>query len=341
VYFEIDPDVKSPGTTPNEMIEAGMLVKSVDLPKFTVDSKTMNSYNKQTVVQTKVKYDPVNITFHDDSADRVRTLWAKYYSYYYRDMDAGVDRTGAVPLSLTDQNGRYDATRTANYGFAPLQPAGKERAKHFIKFIKIYSLHQQRFSEYILVNPIITSFKHGQHEAGKGEPMQHEMTVAYEFALYSTGRVSRDTETVAGFAKLHYDKSPSALNPANPTASILGPGGLFSSADGVISALPDNPLGAAFLAYRGISSASTMDLKQVALGELTNYGMDVLRGDNPLNKISVPSISNVVGSVSKAVSTGVDAVTNKFSSSPTNSAGTSLAPTILPVPTGTITNPDQ
>jgi hypothetical protein len=70
-----------------DQIETGLLAKRVDLPRFTVDTKTMNAYNRKNIVQNKISYDPIGITFHDDTADVVTNFWNDYYTYYYRDSD--------------------------------------------------------------------------------------------------------------------------------------------------------------------------------------------------------------------------------------------------------------
>jgi hypothetical protein len=57
----------------------------VDLPKFTINNETLNQYNRKRVVQTKINYDPVTLTFHDDGGDNVRKMWYAYYNYYYKD----------------------------------------------------------------------------------------------------------------------------------------------------------------------------------------------------------------------------------------------------------------
>ena len=76
VYFDLNPEL----TTVNQrnQIEAGMLVKSADLPKFRVDTKTFNNYNRPSIAQSKIRYEDINITFHDDSANIVRLLWFDY-----------------------------------------------------------------------------------------------------------------------------------------------------------------------------------------------------------------------------------------------------------------------
>ena len=60
-----------------------LAVKSVDLPKYKIDTDTLNQYNRKRVVQTKINYDPVTVTFHDDGGDNIREMWYQYYLYLY------------------------------------------------------------------------------------------------------------------------------------------------------------------------------------------------------------------------------------------------------------------
>ena len=60
----------------------GLLAKQVDLPKFTVETETLNQYNKKTIIQKRINYNPISITFHDDMANATTNLWKSYYQYY-------------------------------------------------------------------------------------------------------------------------------------------------------------------------------------------------------------------------------------------------------------------
>ena len=88
VFFDLNPQLTRIRDS-NKLIEHGMLVKAVDLPKFTVQNKTLNEYNRPNIVQTKINYNDVNITFHDDMANVIRGFWYDYLTYYYRDLDIG------------------------------------------------------------------------------------------------------------------------------------------------------------------------------------------------------------------------------------------------------------
>jgi hypothetical protein len=166
----------------DQILEMGMLVKSVNLPKFTVDTKTLNAYNRPNIVQNKLKYDSVTITFHDDSAEVIRDFWYDYYSYYYRDSD--------YTLPVYQQAHKYNQRQKQDWGYKPARYGSTASAlERMIRGIRLYSLHQRRFTEYILVNPTITAFQHGAHQNGQNELLENQMTVSFETVIYGGGWV--------------------------------------------------------------------------------------------------------------------------------------------------------
>jgi hypothetical protein len=299
VSFDINSNLSR--LTNLEKIQTGLLVKSVQLPKYTIDTKTMNAYNRVNIVQNKLKYDPITITFHDDSADVIRDFWYNYMSYYYRDTDY-------QPTTYT-QPSKYNAQQTDHWGYQPAKYDTFGNTERLLNAIKVYSLHQKRFTEYVLVNPTITSFQHGQHQQGQSEFLENTMTVAFETVLYNYGTVLYDGEP-DGFATLNYDKTPSPLTPAGGgTSSLLGPGGLLSAAQGISQSMasstipvinPDGSTGTA-TNYLGIAQTGLQGLRafnnikgQNLLGlagaELKTIGKGILSGDtNTLNRLSLPA----------------------------------------------------
>jgi hypothetical protein len=57
-----------------EKLELPLLVKTADLPQFTIQTETHNQYNRQVHSQQKINYSPISITFHDDQSDLIRSL---------------------------------------------------------------------------------------------------------------------------------------------------------------------------------------------------------------------------------------------------------------------------
>lgn len=269
---------------PNSATEIGLMVKTADLPRFTVDTKTLNAYNRPNVVQNKLRYEPVTITFHDDSSNLIRNFWTNYLKYYYKDSNYALNTYG-IPH-------KYAPEQIMEYGFTPQQ------STPFLKAIRLYSLHQRRFSEYILVNPMIKSFRHGNHGQDKvGDTMQHEMVIEYEAVIYNSGRTSLGNPK--GFALLHYDRTPSPISPAGGgPRSVFGPGGLIDTGRDVLDDISNGNYGSAlFKAARGINAARGMNLRQRAVSEITGIVNRSIRESVATGGIAIP---NVFGSSSVA-----------------------------------------
>lgn len=307
VAFDLDPAITRMSAT--NILEAGMLVKAAQLPKYTIENKTYNAYNRVNIAQTKLKYDPITITFHDDSADTIRDLWYDYMSYYYRDTDYTPDKYL--------QNTKYNTMQSQSWGFSPSTVAGNSVTTNatvvptngrLLQRIRLYSLHQKQFTEYVLINPTIISFQHGQHtNSGDAAPLEHTMTLSYETVLYNYGSVQSGAPE--GFATLHYDGSPSPLGipslAGDFVSGLTAGAGIGGVVGGVVNGLtgqqpkvPDTQLPGnrtPFSSATGVGGLSSL-LNQIALG--------VSKGNNPLKNLSVPTIA---GYASTLLSSGTSA----------------------------------
>jgi len=299
VAFDLNPSLTKRSVT--QIQEFGKMAKSVTLPKYTIDVKKMNAYNRPSFVQNKVTYDPCTFVFHDDSAGTVRKFWYDYYSYYYRDSDYGDNGFYQIPH-------KYTSRRTQNWGYTPrgFNPISTSTSQ-YINAIRIYSFSQKRFACHILINPMISSFRMGEHNVSSTDTMTSEMTVSYETVLYTEGRVKEST--VPGFLDLMYDKTPSPLTAAGGgTQSWLGPGGIMDAASDVVEDLSQgNVLGAAWDIYQTYKTNKNADLGKMALSELGNLGMNILNSQDPFGRISTPSISNLSGVVTGGLTALLDA----------------------------------
>ena len=282
-----------------EQYESGLMAKRVDLPKFTMGTKTLNAYNRKNIVQTHIQYDPVTITFHDDSADVVTNFWNDYYTYYYRDSDYGLD--------IYQMQHKYQARQRAGWGFSPRNSS----LSPFLRNIQIYSLHNKRFTEYTLVNPFISSWRHGEHDSyNSNGTMENQMTVAYETVKYRTGYVN--PVDVNGFSVLHYDGTSSPISTS--VSNIYTDGGLIgaiaqgaqdlarpdgiSSGNGVMSDL--------LSAYRLYNNLKGANFGTIINTSLTQIGGQVLNSaiNTAINNVIVPTQGSV-GSSQVYAQTGV------------------------------------
>lgn len=285
VFIDVNHEI-----TPGDPTEIGMMAKSVTLPKFTVQNKVMNAYNRKMIHQERINYDPISLTFHDDSSDVVTKFWQGYYQYYYRDWEQ--------QEPIYKQESKYKKRTSQNWGFSPKSASAD--APHYINSIRIYSLHQKSFSSYILMNPMIQSFAHGQHTAGDYTPLEHSMTVAYEAIHYEQGTVK--SGLVQGFAHVHYDKSASPLTSlGGGTNSLFGQGGIVAGAGDVMTNLAAGNFGAAALgALRTGTNLKNTNIKSAASAELQQTAMSILRGQNTQSTVFVPTISSVQAGLAKA-----------------------------------------
>lgn len=276
----------------NHKLEAGMLVKSADLPSFDIDRKTLVAYNRKNEVHTRVNYKPVNLTFHDDTANVILSLWNAYYQHYFKDMIS-------EHTTYKDAH-KYHTRVSTRWGYEPEDDP-------FFTAIKIYSLSQKQFTEYTLINPIIDSFKHGRHDMSDGgKTMEHEMSIAYELVRYRTGVTSANT--VDGFATLHYDNVPSPLGATTANVSS-GPipnganvGGTLSNIAGSLlqGAVPGSVAGA-------VSGGLSADaLSNLAKSEIKSMGKDLLAGRNPTARYNFPNALNTIKG------NALNMATNKF-----------------------------
>jgi hypothetical protein len=291
VEFDFNPLIST--VSNNAARELGVIVKSVSLPKFSIDTKIHNAYNRKNIVQNKINYDPVTISFHDDQADNVRNFWYDYYSYFYRDPDYN-DVTYTAPH-------KYQSRSNFEWGYTPRpMPIGSYYTStnsyqqyQYIQAIRIYSLYQGQFSEYELINPIITSFKHGDHSMNESGLMQHDMTVQYETVKYLTGYVTHDN--AGGFIDLHYDNTPS---PNATTETTVSPSDIINDlADSPATRNPyyyvNNSALNSLIGGAGTFSSTFNQSTLFAAGSVINNG-----------GISVPSFGSLARGVSTSSSIG-------------------------------------
>lgn len=320
VSFTLNTDIpaiaKVIGT--QEAQNLSYVVKTVDLPKYSVDTETLNQYNRKRVVQTKINYDPVTLTFHDDSGDNVRNMWYNYYSYYYKDPSqnylAPNSTNGSLGASGNKANGFgynardiYENQRLGNvndWGFigeafndGTSSASGKPP---FFRDIRIYGMDQHKFAEYVLINPIITNWSHDQYDYSQGAGiMQNSMTIAYETVKYYSGAVGnqRPDINVQGFADpSHYDTTVSPISRPGSTATVFGQGGLLDAGGGILEDLQSGGLlgaiGAVQKAGTAYNTFKGKDIKSIAVNETTALGVKAIQGSIPGAVRSLPGRPN-------------------------------------------------
>ena len=290
-----------------EIATIGLMVKSVELPKFKIDTAVMNQYNRKRIVQSKMRYEPSRIVFHDDQSDIIRNMWYNYYSYYYKDPSQqyqGVSATsGTIGKLQTLSNGFnyntndiYNQTRlNADWGYigesyydgtnTGTNNTGKPA---FFRDITIYGLNQKKYAAWTLINPLITSWGSDTYDyAEGGGTMQNDVQIEYETVKYYSGAIggAQPSNSVPGFADpARYDVTPSGITRPGGTKSVFGQGGLLDAVTGGVQDLQalasgqgglQNVLGAVQTAGTAYNTFKNTSISSILKPELRQQALNI------------------------------------------------------------------
>ena len=286
----------------DDVTNLSYVVKTVNLPTYTINTDTMNQYNRKRLIQTKIKYNPVTITFHDDGGDNVRNMWYNYYAYYYKDASqkygSDSNTNGSAGASQNQQTGFggwdrdiYSDNRQVNdWGFiGESYNDGTSSANGkppFFKDIRIAGFDKNhKYAEYVLINPIISGWQHDTYDYAQGNGiMENKMTIDYETVKYYDKAPNR---SAVGFANpSHYDTRTSPIARPGSTNSIFGQGGLLDVVDGISSDLQS---GSVLGLIGAVQKAGTFyntnqqagGFKKLLVSEATALGTQAIQGALP------------------------------------------------------------
>ena len=294
VVFDTDETLFVDGFKPNERYHLNMLVKQCDLPKYNMSYEEKTQYNKKMYNATRIAYEPVNITFHDDHADTVNAFWKKYYEYHIADsINLNSDLT--INNTKDDYYDGIDKKTITKFGM----DTPRARQKPYLRGIEIFVLHKKRFTSMRLVNPVIGSFSHDNLDQADGTGvLNNTMQILYETVIYKSGIINRNN--VPGFATINYDNSPSPLTVlGGGTNSIFGPGGVVDGVGSVIRNVQSgNILGAILSASNTYNNAKKIkksavkeELKGIAKEGILDIGKQAGTITNPVAQFSVGAVA--------------------------------------------------
>jgi hypothetical protein len=299
VYFDINTEI--PLNLPRDA-NFGLAVKSVKLPNFQLVTQELNQYNRKRIVQTKVRYEPIDITFHDDNDNLINRLWASYFTYYYKDASnpqvifsgrrgnlttpTNISGGNEVNPGLVNYNTRNQYlpsdwySGNSNWGYTGDSNNASGVKIPFFKQIHIFGFNQHNFTAYTLINPIITRFGHDTYNySDNAGIMENSMAIDYETVVYNSGAIDgrEPDKIVAGFGnESNYDRRVSPIAQPGANGNILGQGGLVDGVGGTISALARGDiLSAARNAGVTYNTFKNANIRNIARAEVTT---DLING---------------------------------------------------------------
>jgi hypothetical protein len=282
VVFDVNQEaLASLGKTVQNLLnkrEFNLLVDSVDMPRFIVEVDEKNQYNRKKLVQTRIRYEPVSFSFHDDMAGLTTLLWEAYYRYYSQDPNYASKNTSGqpdttVPRSFnTFRNNMYGPEESNMYRYG--LDNNKEKNIPFFNSITVNHLYSNNakpeFTSFTLVNPIIANWSHDNLNQAENGFTKNSMRIMYENVLYGRGRTGVDEP--AGFADpTHYDLSVGVLNTNGVVGDLFTIGGLVNGVSSVFNDIRNNEV----------------DLNTILTGILTLQNFDRLTNNGPTPNINL------------------------------------------------------
>lgn len=130
-----------------DITETYLRVVSASIPSYSYDTMIANQYNKKRVIQSKINYDPVTVTFIDTFDNQFINFIERYNKNYYNNNN-GISTF--VDVGSTSEV--IDPQFTTEMGFNVTSAANR----YMIKNIKLVQEGQKKRT-WNLKNPIITS----------------------------------------------------------------------------------------------------------------------------------------------------------------------------------------
>lgn len=283
VNFTINPEAlrNLPRLDNAHLAELNMLVKTFDMPQYRASVDTKNQYNRKKNVQTRIDYQPINLTLHDDNFGITTMLMEAYYRYYFRDSNISDISATYNPRST------YEPSNGRTYRFG----LDNDKTVPFFRNIKLYQFSRQQYTEFTLVNPIVSQWGHDSMDQTDGTGLaENKLVLEYEAVLYDRGAIGEDSP--ATFATSHYDTTPSPLSiEGGGVANLFGGGGVLDGASSVLGDITSGNIGLGTI-INGINTVR--NAKDLSFDSIKQEGLSILTGavvDAVNNPGGVPNIN--------------------------------------------------
>lgn len=89
---------------PDEVAMLVPLTKSVSLPSMNIDTKRLNQYNHWKLSQSKIDFEPIEMSMHDVVDGKTLRFWEMYYEYYFKDTFLNSSEKGELADNDVDGN---------------------------------------------------------------------------------------------------------------------------------------------------------------------------------------------------------------------------------------------
>jgi hypothetical protein len=145
--WEVEISVGAGGESKGLFSTGPLVAKSCELPRFSIETQVVNAYNHKTIVQTKMNYEPITMTFYDQTNDVAESMIWDFVK------------------------GQFD----------PTDASKKADQQPMIVTIKMKNLSGEGEDKvYTLLNAYITDAQHDSLDYSTSDPVVWTITLRYE-----------------------------------------------------------------------------------------------------------------------------------------------------------------
>lgn len=150
----------------------GATVKTVDRPRVSFETQTLNQYNRKRIVQTSHEFEDLQLKFHDTVDETILKMFSEYYRYYYGDSNVAGVGTSVYDVVTGEP---YELGK---WGFLP--PLEDQNYGYFFSHISVYQFYQGHYSQFDLINPKISSYNPDDFDYAAGN-ISNEIALSVKF----------------------------------------------------------------------------------------------------------------------------------------------------------------
>lgn len=141
-----------PNTSDASISYLPFCIKMLEKPSFTMESQTLNQYNKKRIIYTGRRYNPISMEFWDTANNTFYDFFQMYMNYYF------ADSTNITPLSWMKDTTAAKFHKENGFGYTI--PAGSTLTNDsLLSTIQVYEMYGGLYRMYEMVNPKITEVK--------------------------------------------------------------------------------------------------------------------------------------------------------------------------------------
>lgn len=133
------------------------VIKSVTMPSFSMETDTLDRYNRKIVSYRNIRFGNVDMTFHDVADSKVLRFWQAYYGYYYKD-GISVEKLDLDEAQRLPDKELFDETKVNNRFGYNLEDV--QNVRNLIESIEIFQVHNKKYTKAVLVHPKVVDFTH-------------------------------------------------------------------------------------------------------------------------------------------------------------------------------------